>query len=102
MARLRRDGARYHHKRLARGEWLRSAYIITTGANSLCALIHDRMPVILDPADSARWVGEEEDSMKELKAPLRSFNPERMETSRSARRWVASRTTTRAVARVAA
>ena len=37
------------------------------------------MPVIRDPADSARWVGEEEDSVKELKALLRSFNPERME-----------------------
>lgn len=30
--------------------------IITTGANELMAKIHDRMPVILDAADVARWL----------------------------------------------
>ena len=63
-----------------RGEWLRSACIITTEANSLCAPIHDRMPVILDPCGYARWLGEEEEvSPQELKALLRPFDPERME-----------------------
>lgn len=54
-----------------RGEWLRSATIITTTPNELCAPIHDRMPVILDPADYARWLGEEEAGLEELKALLR-------------------------------
>src|SRR5262249_15678760 len=35
--------------------------IITTDSNELVAEIHDRMPVILAPADYARWLGEEPD-----------------------------------------
>jgi putative SOS response-associated peptidase YedK len=31
--------------------------IITTDANELVADIHDRMPVILAPDDSTRWLG---------------------------------------------
>jgi SOS response associated peptidase (SRAP) len=34
------------------GEWVRTFAIITTDANELVAGIHDRMPVILAPADS--------------------------------------------------
>ena len=43
------------------GEWLRTFAIITTDANELVADIHDRMPVILAPADYARWLGDEPD-----------------------------------------
>jgi hypothetical protein len=43
------------------GEWLRTFAIITTEANELVADIHDRMPVILAPADYARWLGDEPD-----------------------------------------
>jgi putative SOS response-associated peptidase YedK len=35
--------------------------ILTTGPNTLCAPIHDRMPVILAPADWPRWLGSLED-----------------------------------------
>jgi putative SOS response-associated peptidase YedK len=35
--------------------------IITTDSNELVADTHDRMPVILAPADYARWLGEEPD-----------------------------------------
>jgi putative SOS response-associated peptidase YedK len=38
--------------------WLRSCTIITTSPNELVRPVHDRMPVILDPADYARWLGE--------------------------------------------
>jgi putative SOS response-associated peptidase YedK len=36
--------------------WLHSCTVITTTANDLMAPIHDRMPVILDPATWAAWL----------------------------------------------
>lgn len=45
----------------ASSEWIRTFAIITTDSNELVAAIHDRMPVILAPADYARWLGEESD-----------------------------------------
>ena len=41
------------------GEWLRTFAIITTDANELVAEIHDRMPLILAPADYVRWLSDE-------------------------------------------
>jgi putative SOS response-associated peptidase YedK len=38
------------------GERLDSATIIVTNANPLVAAVHDRMPVILDPAHWAEWL----------------------------------------------
>ena len=38
------------------GQVLESCTILVTQANVLMAPIHDRMPVILDPADEARWL----------------------------------------------
>ena len=35
--------------------------IITTDANELVAEIHDRMPLILAPADYVRWLSDEPD-----------------------------------------
>jgi putative SOS response-associated peptidase YedK len=52
------------------GDWLRSCAIITTRANSLLAQVHDRMPVIIEPEDYARWLGEEPTEPAELKALL--------------------------------
>jgi putative SOS response-associated peptidase YedK len=43
------------------GEWIRTFAIITTDANELVALIHDRMPLILAPGDYARWLTDEPD-----------------------------------------
>ena len=40
------------------GTILRSFAIITTDANAEVAPIHDRMPVILEPADWPTWLGE--------------------------------------------
>jgi putative SOS response-associated peptidase YedK len=45
----------------ASAEWIRTFAIITTDSNELVADIHDRMPVILAPADYARWLSEESD-----------------------------------------
>ncbi|GAA2849231.1 putative SOS response-associated peptidase YedK [Aminobacter aminovorans] len=43
------------------GELLRSFCVVTCAPNELMATIHDRMPVILAPADYARWIGPEAD-----------------------------------------
>jgi putative SOS response-associated peptidase YedK len=45
----------------ASGEWIRTFAVITTDANALIAEIHDRMPLILSPADYNRWLSEEAD-----------------------------------------
>ena len=37
-------------------EWIRTFAIITTAANEAVADIHDRMPVILEPANYVRWL----------------------------------------------
>ena len=43
------------------GQWLQSFTIVTTEANELMATVHDRMPVILRPADYGRWLSREVD-----------------------------------------
>ena len=59
----------------ASGEWVRSFAIITTDANELVAEIHDRMPLILAPADYARWLSDDRDPHDLLRpnpaAPMR-------------------------------
>jgi putative SOS response-associated peptidase YedK len=61
------------------GEWIRSCAIITTTPNSLVANIHDRMPVILEPDQYARWLGQTAASPEELKAMLQPYAAEAME-----------------------
>jgi len=43
------------------GEWIRTFVVITTDANELVAQIHNRMPLILAPADYVRWLSDEPD-----------------------------------------
>jgi putative SOS response-associated peptidase YedK len=62
----------------ASGETVKSFTIITTAPNALCAPIHNRMPVILDPADYAAWLGEVPASSDELQALLQPYPAERM------------------------
>lgn len=52
--------------------------IITTSANPLVAPIHNRMPVILDPSDEARWL-DPGLTGPAVSACLRPFPAERME-----------------------
>ena len=65
-------------KEKASGETIRSFTILTCPPNALCAPIHDRMPVILDAADHARWLGEAPATGSELQGLLRPFPAERM------------------------
>jgi len=63
----------------ASGETVRSFTIVTTAPNALCSPIHNRMPVILDPADFPSWLGEAPAASEQLQAMLRPFPAERME-----------------------
>jgi putative SOS response-associated peptidase YedK len=56
-----------------------SCTIITTDANELMAPIHDRMPVIVSPADYALWLDEAIQEPERLTPLLRPYASERME-----------------------
>lgn len=61
------------------GNELESCTILTCAPNELMADLHDRMPVILDPADYDRWLdlsAQEPDNIADL---LRPFSADRME-----------------------
>ena len=52
------------------GERVKSCTIITCPANRLIGALHDRMPVILEEKDWAKWLGEEAATPEQLKALL--------------------------------
>ena len=58
------------------GEFINSFSIITTGPNDLMKNIHDRMPVILHPADESKWLGDTAPDV--LLEFLRPFPAEKM------------------------
>jgi putative SOS response-associated peptidase YedK len=60
------------------GQLVRSFCIVTTPPNELCAQSRDRMPMILDRDDYARWLGEATASLEELHRLIRPFPAERM------------------------
>ena len=60
------------------GEVVRSCTIITTEPNEVCTPIHDRMPVIVDPAEYGKWLGEEPVDPVRLLGMLRPFPAEKM------------------------
>jgi putative SOS response-associated peptidase YedK len=53
------------------GEVLRTFAIITTTANADMAVLHDRMPVILEPADCPVWLGEADGIPAKLLRPAK-------------------------------
>lgn len=53
--------------------------ILTTTPNGLVAAIHNRMPVILDPGDEARWLDPQHTDPDAVLACLRPFPAEGME-----------------------
>jgi putative SOS response-associated peptidase YedK len=58
--------------------WLQSFTIITTDANELMAPVHNRMPVILRPADFDRWLDREPTDQPPIDL-LRPFPADEME-----------------------
>ncbi len=67
------------------GTPLETAAIITTDANGLMRPVHNRMPVILQPADYATWLGAQT-SAEDLKALLKPLPEDLMERYRVSRR----------------
>jgi putative SOS response-associated peptidase YedK len=59
--------------RSPQGERVRSFSIVTTRRNELCAQLHNRMPVVLTPADWPAWLGEEPADVPHLKALLAPY-----------------------------
>src|SRR5262245_19593153 len=57
---------------------LESCSLITTDANELAAQVHNRMPVILDPADYGRWLDPNVQDPSELLPLLAPLPAERM------------------------
>lgn len=59
------------------GEWLETFSIITTDANQVVAPLHNRMPVIIERKDYARWLGGDAQALPPLDL-LRPFPAEQM------------------------
>jgi putative SOS response-associated peptidase YedK len=57
---------------------LETCCLITTDANEILASFHDRMPVIIRPADYTRWL-DPETPVDELKSLLKPYPAEEME-----------------------
>jgi putative SOS response-associated peptidase YedK len=60
------------------GERVRSFTIITTVPNTLCAELHNRMPVVLKPTAWPVWLGEEPAELPRLKALLAPYPSDEM------------------------
>ena len=60
------------------GGSIRSATIITTEPNELMSRLHNRMPVILDPADYAEWLDPAPRIPESLQPLLRPFPADKM------------------------
>jgi putative SOS response-associated peptidase YedK len=61
------------------GPPVESCTILTTAANELAANVHDRMPVILDPADYDRWLDTAKVERDELLALLQPYSARDMQ-----------------------
>lgn len=67
------------------GEGQQTAPILTTDANAPVRPVRDRMPVILQPADYAAWLGAQTKA-EDLKALLKPLPEDLMERYRVSRR----------------
>ena len=68
------------------GELIGSCTILTTEANALVRPIHDRMPVVLDPADFEAWLDPGSRDARWLAGLLVPCSPDRMVVSVASRR----------------
>src|SRR5262249_48907390 len=60
------------------GETVESCTILTTEANELVKPVHERMPVIVAPADFGPWLDPKAQGSPELQARLRPYPAEAM------------------------
>jgi putative SOS response-associated peptidase YedK len=59
------------------GEFVETCTILTTKPNSLVAIIHDRMPVVLKSEDYDQWLDPDVTDATRVAGCLKSFNPTR-------------------------
>lgn len=65
-------GALFEHWKGPDESWITSCTVLTTGANPLVGQIHDRMPVIIEPAHHGLWLDstlDESPALDELLVP---------------------------------
>lgn len=60
------------------GQELQTCTIITTEANELVAPLHDRMPVIVDLADTDTWLNPEVKDLEHIRPLLRPYDAKKM------------------------
>lgn len=86
---MQRNAARevglWEHWQAPDGTPLETATLIPTDANALVRPVHDRMLVILQPADYAAWLGAQT-KVEDLKALLKPLPEELMERHHVSRR----------------
>jgi putative SOS response-associated peptidase YedK len=63
------------------GQWVKSCSILTTTANAVTSAIHDRMPVILDPADYDLWLDPGMNNADAVADLLKPFDAHKMRSS---------------------
>ncbi len=56
------------------GQWIRSCSILTTTPNAVTSVVHDRMPVILDPDDYDLWLDPGMTNVEALSEMLKPFD----------------------------
>jgi putative SOS response-associated peptidase YedK len=61
------------------GKPVQTSAIITTDANEAMQPVHNRMPVILDPADYDEWLDRDEQDAEKLQRLLKPFPADRMQ-----------------------
>jgi putative SOS response-associated peptidase YedK len=61
------------------GKPVETSAIITTDANEAMAPVHNRMPVILDPADYDEWLDRDQQDAETLQRLLKPFPADRMQ-----------------------
>jgi putative SOS response-associated peptidase YedK len=61
------------------GKPVETSSIITTDANEAMALVHNRMPVILNPSDYDEWLDRDQQAAEKLQCLLRPFPADRMQ-----------------------
>jgi putative SOS response-associated peptidase YedK len=59
------------------GERIKTFTIITTQSNKLLREVHDRMPVIIAPADYQRWLTAPANTAKKTAGSIRQWNDDR-------------------------
>lgn len=58
----------------AEGQCARTCSILTTAPNAVTASVHDRMPVILDPASYDLWLDPGMTDMRVVSEPLKPYD----------------------------